>query len=284
MSHPRSRILVCVAAALFVASPPAAAETLTGPALDARVKELGGQVQDLRDQSQQISGTPNPREGKRNLEYEVAELKVRQDRLDDAIEGAEGSAEDLAAFRKQYADRSIFTTSDAVGEGVEKVGETVAKKALSKGAGKVLGWLGLAGDVGEYGGKWIIKQGALGSLDDAVEQNRVNLHDLYEAHIALSAQINDRLARIEKMKKIIAKDEEIFPEYAKLRERQRLEAVPASRGAVLGRETDAAGDEQERKRYSEESARRGISTVTQPRIDPKPKMGVTGSNRPGSRY
>jgi len=284
MRHPRTRILGCVIAAWLAASPSATAETLTGPALDARVAELGGQVQDIRDQSQQISGTPNPREGKKALEYQVAELRVRQDRLDEAIEKGEGSAEDLAAFRKEYADRSIFTTSDAVGEGVEKVGETVAKKVLSEGAGKVLGWLGIAGDVGEYGGKWVIKQGALGSLDEAVEQNRVNLHDLYQAHIALSGQINDRLRRIDEMKKLIAKDDEIYPEYAKLRERQRLDAEPATKGAVLRRETDAAGDEEERRRYSEEGARRGISTVTQPRIDPKPKMGGPGAQRPGSRY
>lgn len=270
MIHPVDRLPLLLALVALGAAP-TAAEPLSGAALDARVKELGGQIRDLRAESQKVSGTPNPRQGQKKLEYELAELRVRYDRLDEAIEDAEGTAEDLAAYKKQFEDRSIFTAGDAVGEGAEKVGEVAARKVLSKGAGRVLGWLGIAGDVGEYGGKWVLKQGDLDALDDAVETSRVNLHDLYQAAIALSAQIDDRLHRIEKMKAIVRKDDALYPEYAKLRERQRLDGERATKGAVLRRETDEAGDAEEARKHSAESARRGISAVTKPKIDPKPQ-------------
>jgi len=285
MRHRETRWLAIVAASWLAASAPAAAEPLRGPALDARVQELDGQIRDLRAESEKISGTPAPREGKKKLENELLLLKHRQEQLHETIERSEGSAEDLAAYRQEFADGSVFTTGDAVGEGAEKAGEAAARKALSKGAGRALGWLGIAGDVGEYGGKWILKQGDLAALDEAVEQNRVNLIDLYQAHIALSAQINDRLARIRKMDEIIRKDDQIYPEYAALRERQRLEATPATTGAKLDRETDEAGDAEELERYGADAARRGISTSNRPKVDPKPRPGVWGgSRRHRSRY
>ena len=148
----------------------------------------------------------------------------------------------------------------------------------------MLGWLGIAGDVGEYGGKWVMKQGDLDALDDAVESSRVNLHDLYDVSIALSGQINDRIARIKKMEDIIKKDDELYPEYATLKKKQRDAGKRATRHAITRRDTDAAGDAEEKKKYHQEAARRGISAVTKPKVDPRPKSGVWGSSKKGGKY
>lgn len=246
---------------------------LTGKALDARIQELDKQHRALRNESREVSGTSAMRTGKKELEWELAQLRVRYDRLDELIEKAEANVEDLKAYKKKYADRSVFTASDAVGEGAEKTGEQVAKKALSKGAGRALGWLGIVGDVGEYGGKWVMKQGDVGALEDAVESSRVNLMDLYDVAIALSGRINDRIARIKRMEEIIARDDEVYPELAELRAKKARNSERATAGAVLRRETDAAGDREEARKATQRGV---VSPVGKPEIRTQPPKGSGG--------
>jgi len=260
---------------------PAAAGSPGGQAPADRIAELAGETQALRDESQQVSGTRNLREGKRFAETRVAELLVRRDELDAAIERMGGSAKDLEAYRKEVGDKSVITGGDVAGEAGEKAAEAAARKGLSMGAGRLLGVLGLALDAVEYGGKWVIKQGDLGALDEAVAQNRVNLHDMYQVSIALSGQINAAYADVARMKQIIKRDDEIFPELALLRERQRLAGTRATKSAVTKRETDAAGDAEEQRKHSKDAARRGVQVVPQiPQVAPQ----VPAHRPSGQRY
>jgi len=259
------------ALALACLSAPAAAAPPSGKALADRIDQLDGELKGLRAESEQISGTASPREGLRFAENRVAGLRARYDELDEAIERAGGNDKDLAKYRKEFADKSVITGGDVAGEVGEKVVETAVKETLSVGASRVLGALGLALDALEYGGKWALKQGDLSALDDAVAQSRVNLHDLYDVAIGLSGQINAALDDVKRMKEIVKRDDEIYPEYALLRERQRLENTRATRGAVLRRDADAAGDAEEQKKYSKESAKQGIRAVPQlPDHKPRP--------------
>lgn len=279
IERPRGRATPHVALALLwllVLPRPAPAEPpLTGQALTDRITELETEVGGLRDESQRISGTRNPREGEKYVRSRFYGLVSRRDELDEVIEDAGGTQEELEAYHQQMDDQWVVSEGDVAGELVEKGVEIGVRRTMSAGASRALGWLGLVLDVAEYGGKWLLKEGDVSALEDAVEQNRVNLHDLYQVSIGLSEQIDGVIADMDRMEEIRARSDELRPELARLRERQRFLSTPARSHAVTGRGDDPAGDEEEQRIYSEEAAKRGIRAVGEP-APPIPK-GVTPS-------
>lgn len=256
-------------AALALASGPARAD-LEGQALTDRIAELETEVAGLRAESKEISGSASPSQGEQFVRNRLYGLKARSDDLDEVIEDVGGTQKELESYRDQLDDAWVVDEGDIAAEAAEKGVEQGVRRGLSMGAGRALGWLGLAIDVGEYGGKWVLKEGDVAALEEAAEQNRVNLMDLYQVSIGLSGEIDRTLADIERMKEIRARHDALVPELVRLRERKAFLETPATRRAVTDRVTDAEGDAEEAARHSAESAERGVSTVGPP-VEPLPK-------------
>ena len=226
----------------------------TPPPTSEHLQNMESEMINIRAESEQLGGQPTPGGSLNNVQTRINELDQAIERTEGVAEEVGASAEDLNRLREQYGDTTIFGLSDAVEEvgeqGVEKVGEYCLTRWCSKLAGKALGWVALAGDVVEYGGKFIIREINEERLRDLVRSERVKLSDLYELLRTMRCEQSAERAKVRRLEQLRARERFLFREIAA--ERQRIAQRPrrqASRAAVQRRETDYPGDLEEWEKH-----------------------------------
>jgi hypothetical protein len=184
----------------------------------------------------------------RNVKARKNKLEARARGLDDTVEKLGGSIESIDAMRKEMADGWVAGGGDLAGEAAETaVREAIKKRLASEGLKCFLGAASLAIDVVDYGGRQVIKELNVRALQDLVRQQQVTLREVYALQVALLAERDLASQKLEKLEKLKARFDDVFERLAEERQRQEK----ATRYANKKRETDAAGDAEERKKLAD---------------------------------
>ena len=175
-----------------------------------------------------LGGQATPKQAVDNVQYRMRTRLVQIDRLEEVLLKIAGSKKSLERMKNQTAESSVFGLDDFVGEVGEKAGEMATKKGLEaaakKGAGKAVGWLGVIGDVVEYGGKKIIKEFNVDQLEKMIEQNSLNLRDAFRLRSALLHDNDGDRTLLDQLSALIRRYEQADDLYLSEKQRQEKSA------------------------------------------------------------
>lgn len=245
----------------LIGAPPALAQTPPVPSQtpDAtRLNQLESEYADVMNEANQLGSGRTIDESIRFSTNRQGELRVDLERLDEAIQRQGGTIEELNAARQRFENESVFGLREAGEEITEEALTHAATQGFSMVFRRVLGVATLVGDIVTYGGRKIIKELNVGDMEDLVAQGRLQLSDMYDMYSVLNAELVAEIRAQQRLRELQTRQRALFDQIATERARLELLGTPATRRAVLGRDTDAAGDAALQRQSDREALDRGV--------------------------
>ncbi len=213
---------LCVPVCLARSDKAIAQTTAKKPSDTVKLVELQNKRDDLFNQFNSLGG-------QRALETTQERMTLRKwqiDRIEGILARLAGSTAALEQMKKQVDEKSVVGLDD-LAPGKKDAAEHLAEKALeragSTGASRLMGWIGLIGDLAEIGGKKIIKEMNVDQMEELVRQNRINLHDALALESALLLDNNKDRKALEDLRDLKARYQEAALNY--MAEKRRLANV-----------------------------------------------------------
>lgn len=252
------RPLLCLLTFLLLAWPtPAAAQE--AEALRQRIAELEAEGLNNRARIAELGGGKTPAQSVNNLQTGILVLDDKIGRLTEVSEQVARSRDELEALQKQVAGEPIFTLRDMAEEGGEQGIEYGVKKLLEKaakkGASKAVGPAAIAGDILEYGGKYVIRFLNERDILDIVRGERQRLIDVLRLIATLRHEQNEFRHRLAEIQDLRRRERRNLEEIAKARARLDELEGKATGDAELDRETDPEGDAELKRQALEDAVR-----------------------------
>jgi hypothetical protein len=269
---------------LFTAPLPALAQNVPAntPAAGEHLADLERQWNAIRDESRALGGSPSPSTSINNTKTRINELDDQIDRMMRVMQQLGASAADLDAMRRGIDEQSVVTLGDVPQEAAEQGAEKVLSAVCREGVGKVIWWAFLVGDIVEYGGKKIYKEISESRIKELVRQERIKIGDVYDLLSVLFCDRADEQTKLDRLEELRPREQALFQEIAKERARLDLRQGRATRRAVTQRDTDPAGDAEERRLYNEAGVRPVDPTQKRPAPFGVRGAGPVSSNIPGA--
>lgn len=166
------------------------------------------QIDALAEEIREIGGGMTLEELITLTKYRKTEIRIAQERIDEAIKKIENGLEVLNKLKEDNEKRSINPygkTKIAV-----KTGAFVATRTLAKGTGPTGLIAGFVIDAIEAGYKAHVKSDTRNTLQEYLKRNTQHIKALCEVHIALSADWKLENARLKKLEQLKARWDDLW--------------------------------------------------------------------------
>ena len=253
-----SGLLACVLVPLVMHAMPAAAQV--SPETQAEIDALRGRVAALEDNERtiqinirEVGGTLTTAQGITNANVSKDQYERQITQMQGVVEAYVKSAEEMEQLQRQAAsdiDRRIEEANKGIGKKAEdKVLEYAGTQGLSYLLAAEAGpLLSIGIKVIDHAGRAVIADINEDQLGEQVLAERKNLVKALEVILRLT---NESAAEIRRVRELENLQQQFNDNLAALaQDRQRLDQLTgnAHRDANLARETDAAGDEEEKRK------------------------------------
>ena len=169
-------------------------------ALQHEVDALQHEVDQLRHEHAELGSGKTPSESIRISRYRIHEILVQVDRLEKVLEEKAGSMQELQRLRDQMEDTSIVTAEDLAKEAAKKAAAKGLKQVVSAAVGKAIGWVGVAAKVVTYGGRWVIQELNVSSIEEMLRNEQITINDVNKLQSALLNERNHEQRKLDRLK------------------------------------------------------------------------------------
>ncbi|MDP1730949.1 MAG: LCCL domain-containing protein [Devosia sp.] len=242
---------ICLATFLFlfiIVGPASSQQPLTSP----RLTELLAEEETLLAETEELGGSRLPADAIINAQGEVYELRQLINTFEEVATGLELTQDELRAMQREAEAMSTEPGGSKVQKTARKTAETIAKRFLAQAVKRIARVIGIVADATEEALLNRIKSETVATLREYVRRGQLQQREVSQLLRAAYFGIAVAEKKRKRLQAIQERTRAIFGEVAVERQRLAALAKPATGGAVLTPDLDAAGDEEERDIYNEE--------------------------------